>query len=115
MALKSPIDQDRKQIYQWLREVCDTFLGEREKQGEGDIKKGATIVTLEDLMAFYRNKMLRSDDDDAYMDLSLEGFHCIQSFFVLLNGLSGKLIRITENYGQYKGKHLTEKKDDKDP
>lgn len=72
-------------------------------------------MTLDDLMSFYREKMLRSDEDDVYKDLSLEGFHCIQSFFVLLNGLSGKLIRITENYGQYKGKHLIEKKEDKEP
>ena len=58
-------------------------------------------------MAFYKEKMLRSnDDEDVYKDLSLEGFHCIQSFFVLLNGISGKLIRLTESYGQYKGKHL---------
>jgi hypothetical protein len=54
--------------------------------------------------------MLRSDEEDVYKDLSLEGFHCIQSFFVLLNGISGKLIRITESYGQYKGKHLIEQK-----
>lgn len=122
LALKSPIDQDRKQIYQWLREVCDLFLSENEKKNDKNDKKDGTnmskadtIVTLDDLMAFYREKMLRSDDDDVYKDLSIEGFHCIQSFFVLLNGLSGKLIRITENYGQYKGKHLIEKKDDKDP
>jgi hypothetical protein len=56
-------------------------------------------VTLDDLMTFYRNKMLRDEDEDVYKDLSLEGFHCIQSFFVLLNGLNGKLIRITESYG----------------
>ena len=67
-------------------------------------------MTLEDLMAFYKEKMLRSDEDEVYNDLSLEGFHCIQSFFVLLNGISGKVIRITENYGQYKGKHLVEQK-----
>ena len=83
-------------------------MSEREKQGAEESKKGSSIVTLDDLMAFYREKMLRSEEDDVYKDLSLEGFHCIQSFFVLLNGLSGKLIRITENYGQYKGRHLIE-------
>lgn len=29
LALKSPIDEDRRQIYQWLREVCDHFLSEQ--------------------------------------------------------------------------------------
>ena len=72
-------------------------------------------MTLDDLMAFYKEKMLRSDDDDVYQDLSLEGFHCIQSFFVLLNGISGKLIRLTEHYGQYKGKHLKVAEADQKP
>ena len=110
LALKSPIDQDRKQIYEWLREVCDHFLSEQQKQGFDETKSSKSLVTLQDLMAFYKEKMLRSDEEDVYKDLSLEGFHCIQSFFVLLNGISGKLIRMTENYGQYKGKHLKEQK-----
>lgn len=112
MALKSPIDQDRKQIYEWLREVCDHFLSEQQKHGLDESKSGQSLVTLRDLMAFYKEKMLRSDEEDVYKDLSLEGFHCIQSFFVLLNGISGKLIRITEDYGRYKGKHLVEQKSD---
>lgn len=66
-------------------------------------------------MTFYREKMLRSDEDDVYKDLGIEGFHCIQSFFVLLNGLSNKLILITDTYGQYKGKHLVEQKQDSQP
>lgn len=62
-------------------------------------------------MGFYKEKLLRSEDEDVYKDLSLAGFHCIQSFFVLLNGISGKLVRITDNYGQYKGKHLVKRED----
>lgn len=65
-------------IYHWLREVCNIFLSEREKLGNNFAGgHGATIVTLEDLMSFYKEKMLRDDDADIYRDLSLEGFHCI--------------------------------------
>ena len=62
-------------------------------------------------MAFYKDKMLRDDEEEVYKDLTIEGFHCIQSFFVLLNGITGKIIRITESYGQYKGKHLQPKQE----
>lgn len=109
LAIKSPLDSDKNFIYQWLREVCDTFLREREKKGIQDAHKDSSIVTLDNLMAFYKDKMLRDDEEEVYKDLTVEGFHCIQSFFVLLNGITGKIIRITESYGQYKGKHLIPK------
>jgi hypothetical protein len=43
-------------------------------------------------------------------DLSVEGFHCIQSFFIMLNSMSGKLDRVTDDGQEYKGKHLEEDK-----
>ena len=107
--MKSPLDSDKILIYQWLREVCDIFLGEREKKGSQETNKGQSIVTLDDLMAFFKEKMLKDDEEECFQDLTIEGFHCIQSFFVLLNGITGKIIRITESHGQYKGKHLKPK------
>jgi hypothetical protein len=34
----------------------------------------------------------------------------MQSFFILLNEINGKIQKVAENFGTYKGKHLIENK-----
>ena len=64
-------------------------------------------------MIFYKEKIQGAGEDGRYKDLSIEGFHCIQSFFIMLNAISGGLVRLTDTYGTYKGKHLVEQKKEK--
>ena len=47
------------------------------------------IITLEDLLAFYRENIASGLSD--FTNLELEGFVCIQGFFTLINSRAGNL------------------------
>jgi len=57
---------------------------------------------MEDLIKFYHDRMaVEGEDGDVYKWLSIQGFHCIQSFFVCINENQRKLLRVTTSYGIY--------------
>jgi len=62
---------------------------------------------MEDLIKFYHDRMAVEGEDnnkkdgDVYKWLSIQGFHCIQSFFVLINEIQRKLLRVTASHGVY--------------
>ena len=67
------------------------------------------MVRVDDLIQFYNAKLdIWSQAQDEFKLLMKEGFHCIQSFFVLINEIKGKLIKITPDHGVYKGKGLVD-------
>lgn len=97
LVTHSPVYNDAGLFYTWLRELCDRAAQLR--------KEPQTTVNVEDLVQFYNSKLeIWSKAEDEFKDLSLQGFHCIQSFFVLTNEIKGGLLRIPETYGVYQGK-----------
>ena len=57
-------------------------------------------VAQEDIIKFYYETMnIAKSDGDEFKWLSIQGFHCIQSFFVLINTLNNKIVKITPDYG----------------
>lgn len=57
-------------MYKWLREICDEFSLDR--------SNSESIVTMDNLMKFYNNRMVvETSGDEEYKMLSKEGFHCI--------------------------------------
>ena len=40
-------------------------------------------------------------EEERFKELSAQGFYCIQSFFVLINSIQGKLLKIKEDHGVY--------------
>ena len=97
---KSPVDSDRKLHYQWLRGLCDQMS----TANTNNSKEASKIVEVDEMVKFYREAMdIANDESDEFKNLSLEGWHCVQSFFVLINLLKGNLIKITADHGQYKG------------
>jgi len=96
LIVRSPDDNDRNLLYSWLRGVCDNQSKE--------------LVPMDQLLEFYTSRMaVGVEGDDQYKLLSIQGFHCIQSFFVLINEKQGKLRKITAESGIYRGKHLQDK------
>lgn len=70
---------DKKQLFQMLKKFVDEIL-------ISDVNK---VVDLEDLCSFYRDTIASGHSD--YTNLELEGFVCIQAFFVLINSRQGRL------------------------
>ena len=102
LVVKSAVEHDKKIVYGWLRGLCDKF-----QHSESTAEMSASrIVMIDDLLAFFRKSIVNEKDQSLLQDLSLEGFHCVQSFFILINSLAGKLRRVTEDDAAYNGKHL---------
>ena len=63
-------------------------------------KEASKIVSVDEMVKFYREAMdIANEESDEFKSLSLEGWHCVQSFFVLINSLKGNLIKITSDHG----------------
>ena len=64
------------------------------------------MVNVDDLVQFFHEKIdMWSKKEEYFKNISITGFHCIQSFFVLVNEIKGKLIKVTAEHGVYQGKH----------
>ena len=48
------------------------------------------MIRYEDLAAFFRETI--GADDNSFVHLNLEGYHCIQGFFLLVNLRADKLV-----------------------
>ena len=75
---------DSNLFYQWLKEVCDLH------------SQYCAVVDLSDLISFFSDQILK-EQTKVFNTISLEGFNCIQSFFILLNESSKKLLRLNQN------------------
>lgn len=72
-------------FYRWLKDLCDSHTS------------GEPIIELEELFSFFREKL--SNDLDALKAITLEGYNCVQSFFILMNEASKNLIRLGQGLG----------------
>jgi len=75
---------DHQILYNWLRKACDEVYQAR-----------SNLVDLEDLIGFFKDKI--SSDDSNFQNLSIEGYYCIQSFFILMNQRAKKLILLGDD------------------
>jgi len=60
-------------FFGFLKELCNMY------------SQGYALLDLEDLLGFFRESILSESDSNVLLNLSLEGFFCIQSFFLLAN------------------------------
>jgi hypothetical protein len=57
LVLESPVEKDRKNVYDWLRDICDNFMNSKEDLSSCS---AASIIKLEDLMTFFQKSILGS-------------------------------------------------------
>ena len=76
---KSKIRFDKKQCFSLLKDFVDVAFSTEDN----------SVVSMDDLFSFYRECIAEGLSD--FTTLSLEGFVCIQSFFVLINSRAGKI------------------------
>jgi hypothetical protein len=50
LVIDSPIEKDRKVVYDWLRDLCDSFMKAKDDPSKSS---AASIVNLNDLMEFF--------------------------------------------------------------
>lgn len=102
LIVSSPVEKDEKQIYKWLREVTDQV----ERLSRENVQP---VVSTSHMIDFYHSRIAADSDtsSDKYKLLSLEGYQCRQSFFVLINQIEGKVRRVTWESGVYKAATAT--------
>ena len=87
---------DADLFFSFLKEVCSLH------------SQGYRLVEIEDLISFFREKILT---EEITSKISLEGFSCIQSLFILMNENQRKLCRLnvetTSTVGTYPEKKFT--------
>ena len=64
----------------WLQTICDDFL----------LGRDTSILKYADLDSFFRGTVCA--EDVSFANLQLEGYHCIQGFFILVNLKADKLV-----------------------
>lgn len=67
-------------VYKWLRGIIDDCL-----------KNHLNLVDEQELIDFFKTKIADDSDDIQFKNLSIEGYYCIQSFFLLINLNNRKL------------------------
>ena len=80
MITKNPITEDHKIVSTWLQSICDDFL----------LGRDTSILKYSDLDSFFRGTVCA--EDVSFANLQLEGYHCIQGFFILVNLKADKLV-----------------------
>ena len=81
VVLDNAMINDHIIVSNWMRSICDDFL----------LGKNQKTTSLEDLKNFYQNTIC-SDSNNSFINLNIEGYHCIQGFFLLVNLRADKLL-----------------------
>ena len=76
---KSEIEYDEEAVFKWLKESCETDIG------------SAQVWQLQDIGEIFNERLGQGSNDMG--SLTLDGFCCIQSYFLLANESSEKLKR----------------------
>lgn len=77
------IVSDHPILYKWLRILCDAVLKEK-----------VELIDQEDLIKFFTDKTNGQHSD--FINLSLEGYYCFQTFFILMNRKAHRLVLLGE-------------------
>jgi hypothetical protein len=76
LAVHQMFPSDSDLFFKFLKNVCEMY------------SHNCPIIQLEDLINFFREEVLPENDDEnntIYKQITLEGYQCIQSFFILIN------------------------------
>jgi hypothetical protein len=76
----NPMFGDHQIVYKWLRGIIDDCL-----------KNRLGLIDESELIEFFKAKIADENDDSQFKNLSIEGYYCIQSFFLLINMKNRKL------------------------
>jgi hypothetical protein len=76
---KNPITSDHKSLSAWLQTICDDFL----------LGRDTSSISYDDLVSFFTQTICAESNN--FENLNLEGYHCIQGFFLLINLRADKL------------------------
>lgn len=77
----SSLPYDEEALYNWLKESC-----------EENASATLSIWDLQEIGEFFNDKFTKGDND--FANLSLDGFHCIQSYFLMCNEKNGSLKKL---------------------
>ena len=77
------LSSDQKQVYTWFNDIAKDVL-----------KEGLMLVDENVLIDFFKQKI--NSEESNFVNLSIEGYHCIQSFFVLINKRADKIVILGE-------------------
>ena len=77
---ESKIDYDEEAMFKWLKESCETDVG------------SAQVWQLKDIGEIFNERFSKGSGEMG--NLTLDGFYCIQSYFLLANETSEKLRRV---------------------
>ena len=79
---ESEIDFDEAALFKWLKESCETPKG------------GSIVWELQDIGAIFNERLGKGTGE--MTSLTLDGFYCMQSYFLLANETAEKLERIVK-------------------
>ena len=77
---ENAIKSDHKIVSFWLQTICDDFL----------LGRDTSTIRYEDLVAFFTSTICSETNN--FTNLTIEGYHCIQGFFLLINLRANKLV-----------------------
>ena len=80
LITNNPAFGDHQIVYKWLRGIIDDCL-----------KNKLGLIDELELIDFFKTKIADESDEAQFKNLSMEGYYCIQSFFLLINLKSCKL------------------------
>ena len=72
--------EDHKIVSVWLKTVCDDFM----------LGRDTSMINYDDLLNFFKETICA--ESNSFSQLTLEGYHCIQGFFLLINLRADKLV-----------------------
>ena len=71
---------DHITVSDWLRGICDDFM----------LGRNQNASSYNNLKSFYMDTICGENND--FTSLNVEGYHCIQGFFLLINLRADKLV-----------------------
>lgn len=74
------MQSDHVAVSNWLRGICDDFL----------LGRNQNTTSYDNLKSFYMDTICSENNN--FANLNVEAYHCIQSFFLLINLRADKLV-----------------------
>ena len=72
--------RDHITVSDWLRAICDDFM----------LGRNQNTTFFDNIKSFYMDTICGENNN--FSNLNVEGYHCIQGFFILINLRANKLV-----------------------
>ena len=76
----NPMLRDHITVSDWLRAICDDFM----------LGRNQNTTFFDNIKSFYMDTICGENNN--FANLNVEGYHCIQGFFILINLRANKLV-----------------------